>query len=188
MLERAALDTALDHVRRAVVETPDLFETAADVKSAVAQEWAEALETLLRPTLMPVINATGVVVHTNLGRAPLAEEAIAAATAAAGRYTPLEYDLEKGARGSRYSHAARWLTFLTGAEDALVVNNNAAAMLVAVDTLAAGDPKGAPIQFLGVWICGRGGSSRSVSVGGASWDTRHLRSGDRRAGIFGVGP
>jgi L-seryl-tRNA(Ser) seleniumtransferase len=138
MLERAALDTALNHVRRAVVETPDRFETAADVKSAVAETWAEELEALLRPTLMPVINATGVVVHTNLGRAPLAEEAIAAAAAAAGRYTPLEYDLEKGARGSRYAHAARWLTFLTGAEDAVVVNNNAAAILVAVDSLAAG--------------------------------------------------
>ena len=74
MLERAALDTALDHVRRALVETPERFETAADVRSAVAEEWAEALETFLRPTLMPVINATGVVVHTNLGRAPLAAD------------------------------------------------------------------------------------------------------------------
>jgi L-seryl-tRNA(Ser) seleniumtransferase len=138
MLERAALETALDHVRKAVVETPDRFATPADVRSAVAESWAEALEALLRPTLMPVINATGVVVHTNLGRAPLAEEAIAAGAAAAGRYTPLEYDLEKGARGSRYAHAARWLTFLTGAEDALVVNNNAAAILVAVDSLAGG--------------------------------------------------
>lgn len=138
MLERAALETALDQVRQAVVDTPDRFATPEDVRSAVAESWAEALEALLRPTLMPVINATGVVVHTNLGRAPLAEEAVAAAAAAAGRYTPLEYDLEKGARGSRYAHAARWLTFLTGAEDALVVNNNAAAMLVAVDSLAAG--------------------------------------------------
>ncbi len=138
MLERAALETALDHVRKAVVESPDRFATPADVKSAVTESWTEALEALLQPTLMPVINATGVVVHTNLGRAPLAEEASAAAATAAGRYTPLEYDLEEGARGSRYAHAARWLTFLTGAEDALVVNNNAAAMLVAVDSLAAG--------------------------------------------------
>jgi L-seryl-tRNA(Ser) seleniumtransferase len=138
MLERAALETALDNVRQAVVETPDRFATAADVESAVAETWAEALEALLQPTLMPVINATGVVVHTNLGRAPLATEAIAAATAIAGRYTPLEYDLEKGTRGSRYAHAARWLTFLTGAEDAVVVNNNAAALLVAVDSLTAG--------------------------------------------------
>lgn len=138
MLERAALDTALESVRSALKETPDRFSTPADVRSAVTDRWVAALEALLRPTLMPVINATGVVIHTNLGRAPLAEEAVAAAAAAAGRYTPLEYDLEKGARGSRYDHAAPWLTFLTGAEDAVVVNNNAAALLVAVDSLAHG--------------------------------------------------
>jgi L-seryl-tRNA(Ser) seleniumtransferase len=136
MLERAALDTALDQVRSAVLETPDQFASPDDVKTAVAERWVKALEASLRPALMPVINATGVVVHTNLGRAPLAAEAITAAVTAAGRYTPLEYDLEKGARGSRYAHAARWVTFLTGAEDALVVNNNAAALLVAVDSLA----------------------------------------------------
>ncbi|MCK5438856.1 MAG: L-seryl-tRNA(Sec) selenium transferase, partial [Gemmatimonadetes bacterium] len=138
MLERAALDAALDQVRSAVLETPDRFASPDNVKTAVAERWVEALEGLLRPALMPVINATGVVVHTNLGRAPLAEEAITAAVAAAGHYTPLEYDLEKGTRGSRYAHAARWVTFLTGAEEALVVNNNAAALLVAVDSLAEG--------------------------------------------------
>ncbi len=88
------------------------------------------------PTLRGVINASGVIVHTNLGRAPLSAEALEAARAVSTGYSNLEYDLEKGRRGSRLLHAERLLTRLTGAEAALVVNNNAAAVLLALTALA----------------------------------------------------
>jgi L-seryl-tRNA(Ser) seleniumtransferase len=90
------------------------------------------------PSLRRVINATGVVLHTNLGRAPLAERAIAAVSGVVGGYTSLEFDLGTGERGSRYEQCTALLMELTGAEAALVVNNNAAAVLVALDSLAAG--------------------------------------------------
>ncbi|MEP7003794.1 MAG: L-seryl-tRNA(Sec) selenium transferase [Chloroflexota bacterium] len=87
------------------------------------------------PTLRRVINATGVVLHTNLGRAPLADVALAAIREASGTVT-VEYDLERGARGERHGHAARLLAEVTGAEDAVVVNNGAAAVLLALAALA----------------------------------------------------
>ena len=105
---------------------------------AVAQTVAERLVELFEPSLRPVINATGVILHTNLGRAPLSEEAVAAMALAARSYTNLEYDLESGERGSRHVHPAAILRQLTGAEDALVVNNNAGAVLLALITLAQG--------------------------------------------------
>jgi L-seryl-tRNA(Ser) seleniumtransferase len=90
------------------------------------------------PSLRRVVNATGVLVHTNLGRAPLAEEAIARVVEVAGGYSNLEYDLARGERGSRQNHLAELLARLTGAEAALVVNNNAAAVLLALAALAEG--------------------------------------------------
>ena len=95
----------------------------------------EHLTTLLAPTLRPVINATGIIIHTNLGRAPLSPEALAAVAEAAAGYATLEYDLDRGRRGSRALHAERLLTRLTGAEAALVVNNNAAAVLLMLAAL-----------------------------------------------------
>jgi L-seryl-tRNA(Ser) seleniumtransferase len=94
------------------------------------------LEALMRPSLLPVINATGVILHTNLGRAPLSRAAIQAIQVSAQGYTNLEFDLSKGARGSRLVHAEALLQRLTGAEAALVVNNNAAALLLALTALA----------------------------------------------------
>jgi L-seryl-tRNA(Ser) seleniumtransferase len=99
---------------------------------------AEQLAVHLRPTLRPAINATGVVVHTNLGRAPLSDEARAAMDAVALGYSNLEYSLEAGRRGSRYVHAEEILCRLTGAEAALVVNNNAAALFLILMTFAQG--------------------------------------------------
>nr|HDN00855.1 L-seryl-tRNA(Sec) selenium transferase [Deltaproteobacteria bacterium] len=96
------------------------------------------LASLLMPSLRPVVNATGVVIHTNLGRSLLPKEIFRHMLDIAGRYSNLEYNLEKGMRGSRYSHVEGLLCDLTGAESALVVNNNAAAVLITLETLAKG--------------------------------------------------
>jgi len=105
---------------------------------ALAHQAGERLAARLQPTLRPVINATGVIIHTNLGRAPLSAEARAAMDAVGLGYSNLEYDLEAGRRGSRYVHAEELLCRLTGAEAALVVNNNAAAVLLTLMGLAQG--------------------------------------------------
>ena len=100
---------------------------------------AEAARLLGRPpSLRPALNATGVIVHTNLGRAPLAGAAIERATAVAAGYSNLEYDLEAGTRGSRHSHLGAILAELTGAEDGMAVNNNAAAVMLTLAALAGG--------------------------------------------------
>jgi L-seryl-tRNA(Ser) seleniumtransferase len=96
------------------------------------------LEAATAPTLRPAINATGVIIHTNLGRAPLSKSARAAVEAVARGYSTLEYDVEAGARGSRSVHAEALLCRITGAEAALVVNNNAGAVLLILTALAAG--------------------------------------------------
>ncbi|MFZ5754087.1 MAG: L-seryl-tRNA(Sec) selenium transferase [Bacillota bacterium] len=90
------------------------------------------------PRLRRVINATGIILHTNLGRAVLSKNAQTAVALAASCYSNLEYDLGKGERGTRYAHVEELLIRLTGAESALVVNNNAAAVLLAMNTLATG--------------------------------------------------
>jgi L-seryl-tRNA(Ser) seleniumtransferase len=90
----------------------------------------------LSPTLVPVINATGVVLHTNLGRAPLSKFSLQALSATSSGYATLEYDLNRGVRGSRAVHAERYITRLTGAEAAMVVNNNAAAVMLILACLA----------------------------------------------------
>ncbi|NIR44047.1 MAG: L-seryl-tRNA(Sec) selenium transferase [Gemmatimonadetes bacterium] len=106
--------------------------TAAEVAAATRTE----IEAMERPSLRRVINATGIPLHTNLGRAPLPARARWALEDAALGYSNLEYDLEAGARGSRYDHCADLLKELTGAEDALVVNNNAAAVVLVLNELA----------------------------------------------------
>jgi L-seryl-tRNA(Ser) seleniumtransferase len=98
----------------------------------------ERVHAALAPRLRPVLNASGVIIHTNLGRAPLSPAALAAAHAAAEGYSNLEYDLEAGGRGSRHTLVTDLLRQLTGAEDALVTNNNAAAILLILSALAQG--------------------------------------------------
>ncbi len=134
-LERVveAIRACLETVRAGILSgsgsfsTEDLFERVA-----------VALEASHRPRLRRVINATGVAIHTNLGRSPLADEAIEAIQATARGYSNLEFDLDSGKRGSRQVHVENLLCSLTGAEAALTVNNNAAAVTLAVNTLALG--------------------------------------------------
>ncbi|MCU0579746.1 MAG: L-seryl-tRNA(Sec) selenium transferase [Desulfobacterota bacterium] len=102
------------------------------------QELALRIESKTAYHLRRVVNGTGVVIHTNLGRSLLAAQAASQVDRVARAYSNLEFDLEQGRRGSRYSHVEELLTELTGAEGALVVNNNAAAVLLALDTLAKG--------------------------------------------------
>ena len=102
----------------------------------ILKQAAELLQQWLHPTLRPVINATGVILHTNLGRAPLSNSAQQSMLAAAGGYSTLEFELDSGGRGSRSVHTSGLLNRLTGAESALVVNNNAAALLLILTVLA----------------------------------------------------
>ena len=134
-LVRSELRAIQDEVRAALGEGA---LDAAPGDAWYAERARERVERALRPSLRPVINATGVVLHTNLGRAPLSPAAAAAAYAASVGYTNLEYDLSAGERGSRHVHAAEALRELTGAEAALVVNNNAAALVLALRAIAAG--------------------------------------------------
>jgi L-seryl-tRNA(Ser) seleniumtransferase len=122
----AAARTAISGGQPAL--TPEALLAAAAAHLAAAE----------LPSLRPVINATGVILHTNLGRAPLSAGALAAVQAAAAGFSNLEYDLQAGGRGSRHDHARRLLCELTGAEDALVVNNNAAAVYLALAALCQG--------------------------------------------------
>ncbi|MFZ3056535.1 MAG: L-seryl-tRNA(Sec) selenium transferase [Smithella sp.] len=103
---------------------------------AVAQEVEKSIKGLYRYSLRRVVNATGVILHTNLGRAPLCPEALQRIMEVGKSYSNLEFDLVKGERGQRYDHVSSLICALTGAEDALIVNNNAAAVLLVLNTLA----------------------------------------------------
>lgn len=142
--------TAMPHglVLRVVQEEVDAFRArlrqgdaaTADrpqAETLVARAAARRLQELSTPGLRRVINATGVILHTNLGRAVLSEQAVRAVAQAAAGYSNLEYDLARGERASRMDHVAPLMAWLFGAEAALAVNNNAAAVLLAVDTLGA---------------------------------------------------
>jgi L-seryl-tRNA(Ser) seleniumtransferase len=113
-------------------------QPVADIPSWLERAVTARLEAERTPSLVPVINATGVIVHTNLGRAPLARPAAARVANIATGYTNLEYDVVNGGRGRRDLHAERLLCQLTGAEAAVIVNNNAAATLVTLAALATG--------------------------------------------------
>ncbi|HZT53415.1 MAG TPA: L-seryl-tRNA(Sec) selenium transferase [Gaiellaceae bacterium] len=137
-LARGAGDPLAVEAARALLERAREEIRAGDDPGDLAARLREELAALRRPRLRRVLNATGVVVHTNLGRAPLAGEALARLVEVAQGYANLEYDLDAGARGSRQDHLAALLRRLTGAEGALVVNNNAAAVLLALAALAEG--------------------------------------------------
>jgi L-seryl-tRNA(Ser) seleniumtransferase len=126
----AAARTALERARAEI--------RAGDDPGSVVEATLEELTRARAPSLHRVLNATGVLVHTNLGRAPLADAALARVAEVGAGYSNLEYDLEAGERGSRQVHLAGLLRRLTGAEAALVVNNNAAAVLLALAALAEG--------------------------------------------------
>ncbi len=138
LAERAPRALVTDAVRAAVERArQDPGAAPADNGAWVAMIRDE-LARREQSSLRPVFNATGVVLHTNLGRAPLARVAVDAIVRTAAGATNLEYDVEQGQRGSRYVHCASLLCELTGAEDALVVNNGAAALVLALNTLAEG--------------------------------------------------
>jgi L-seryl-tRNA(Ser) seleniumtransferase len=191
LLERAPRSTVatllreLQHELRAELVAGSAGDQVSDPGWLAARVAAE-LDALHAPALVRVINATGVILHTNLGRAPLADAAIAAMQEAAAGYTNLEYDLPAGARGSRYVHCVALLRRLTGAGDALVVNNNAGALVLALNTFANGREaiisRGELVEIGGSFripdIMARSGA-RLVEVG--STNRTHL--GDYRAAL-----
>src|SRR3990172_4319218 len=140
LTEAYGRDLTLDALRSALQGARDAVRAGQPVPSAeVLLESAQRnLAEWTAPSLVPVINATGVILHTNLGRAPLSASALRAMLQVAQGYATLEYDLPSGQRGTRTVHAERLLTRLTGAEAALVVNNNAGAVLLALTALAKG--------------------------------------------------
>ena len=130
----------LDAIRATLDETRARFKAKPDVglpgTEAILSRVESVLVTWTAPTLLPVLNATGVILHTNLGREPLSSATIAAMKEVAENYSTLEYDVEKGQRGSRLIHAESILQKLTNAEAAVVVNNNASAVLLVLSALA----------------------------------------------------
>ena len=131
------LQFVLEEVRQSY-SRPHAERPPAGDAEWLARRVAASIRRLRAQPLRQVINATGVVLHTNLGRAPLPAAAIDAMRDAASGYVNLEYDLDTGSRGSRHVHCRELLVHLTGAEDALVVNNNAAALVLALNTLSRG--------------------------------------------------
>jgi L-seryl-tRNA(Ser) seleniumtransferase len=138
-LAAQAVRRALDLEReRLLGDVPDEDEDLGAARSRIIEAALDAVRRASVTGLAPVLNATGIVVHTNLGRAPLSPRALVAVRETASGYSTLEYDLATGERGSRHDLVRSALVELTGAGDALVTNNNAAAVLLAVNTLAMG--------------------------------------------------
>ena len=134
----SALRAAAADVRGAIAGGDAALSTEPSVIAWMEASAGSRLGDAFRPSLEPVINASGVILHTNLGRAPLAAPAIDRVAGIARGYSSLEYDLARGARGTRDVHAEALLCRLTGAEAAVVVNNNAAATMIVLAALAAG--------------------------------------------------
>ncbi len=137
-VEAFGRNLTLEAIRQALNEARQQFQQSGALppEPELQERILALLESWTTPTLLPVINASGVILHTNLGRAPLSAAALRATSEAGFGYTNLEYDLEKGQRGSRLAHAEALLRRLCQAQAALVVNNNAAAVLLALSALA----------------------------------------------------
>jgi L-seryl-tRNA(Ser) seleniumtransferase len=133
-----ALRELVDDLRARLRGNPDAAGGLEEWRTGLSESLRQRLEADLESALLPVVNATGVLVHTNLGRAPLSTEAIRRIAEVAGSYSSLEYDLAAGRRGSRSLHAQRLLAGLFPGVAAHVVNNNAAAVLLALNTIAEG--------------------------------------------------
>ena len=138
LAERVPRSVVVDAVRASLAAARTRPEQAPTTEAEWTSVVAAHIAASERPTLQPVLNATGVVLHTNLGRAPLATAAVEAIAEVARGFSSLEYDLVEGTRGSRHVHCEALLRDLTGADDALVVNNCAAALVLALNTLADG--------------------------------------------------
>ncbi len=134
----AAARSVVESARQRILAGEALEVHIQEGATAWTSRLEEALAKKARRLLQPLINATGVVLHTNLGRAPLSEAATKAVAAVARGYSNLEYDVERGVRGSRHDHGEALLVDLCGAEAAMVVNNNAAAVLLVLSALAGG--------------------------------------------------
>ena len=133
-LTLAATRAILDDLREAALQEDQPIPAEAEIINLIREQ----LEAWLSPTLVPVINATGVILHTNLGRAPLSRATREAISEIGTGYSNLEFNLSTGKRGKRSVHASHLLNLLTGAEDGFVVNNNAGAVLLTLSALASG--------------------------------------------------
>jgi len=138
LLDRMPRSVVVDAIRRTIDAARSSPSTAPTEPRTWAQAVSAAVDQSMRPSLRRVLNGTGVVLHTNLGRAPLTRAAIDAVSRVASGFSNVEFDIERGERGSRYVHCAALLRELTGAEDALVVNNCAAALVLSLNTVADG--------------------------------------------------
>jgi len=137
-LQLEACQSTVEKLRASILGAPEKFSSLDLEVESVALQAAQRARQLQRPRLRPVLNATGTLLHTNLGRAPLSDAALEAVEKVSRGYSNLEFDLEGGGRGHRYSHIEELLCRLTGAEAATVVNNNAGAVLLALTALARG--------------------------------------------------
>jgi L-seryl-tRNA(Ser) seleniumtransferase len=133
-----AVRTAIDGIRKAITAKKDTVDDSRLSPSSILAEVKSNVHRLMALNLKRVVNATGVVVHTNLGRSLLSQDAVRNLNAVAENYTNLEFDLQKGHRGSRYSAVEDLLCEISGAESAMVVNNNAGAVFLCLETLAKG--------------------------------------------------
>ncbi|MBF7096785.1 L-seryl-tRNA(Sec) selenium transferase [Alkalibacter mobilis] len=149
-IESLGRETVIIHLRKILQKTKDSIiankehrlnlkiQDKGDLKLQIISDLVESLKIQEMRSLKKVINATGIVLHTNLGRAPLPDRAINKVAEISSGYSNLEYDLEKGKRGSRYDHLEEDLCRLTGSESAVIVNNNAAAVFLCLNTFAQG--------------------------------------------------
>ena len=144
MIESYSYDSVLEAVRTEQEKLRSYIASCEDEEKAIRQidtlleRVRQALDDMYRPNVTRVINGTGTILHTNLGRAPLGQKHLEHITYIASGYSNLEYDLEAGKRGERYSHFEELLCKITGAEAAMAVNNNAAAVMLILSSMAKG--------------------------------------------------